>query len=603
MKRWIALTALLSLLLAGCSKTEIPPQTEPKETQTTQQTEPAPVSVQIDTAAAFTDRDREGTYSEEKSARILLEGNCATCSSNAVRIDGGKITILDEGTYILSGILNQGCVTVAADKTDKTQLVLMGAQITNPTGAAVCIEQADKVFITLAQGTENRLHNGGSFEDHREGNVDATIFSREDVTFNGTGRLEIISPAGHGIVSKDQLTVAGGSYEIEAAFHGLEGKDCVCITGADLQITAGKDGIHAENNDEAASGYVYVERGTFTLDVQGDGISAASSMQIDDGTFQITTGGGSKNGNKQTSDGWGGFPGEFPGGMGGGRPGKGNRPAADPAAATSTQDSTSIKGIKAGGDLAIRGGTFTLNCADDGVHSNSNVSIDGGNFTIATGDDGFHADETLKVAAGAVNITESYEGLEGLHVQVAGGNISLVATDDGINAAGGKDQSGFGGNRGDRFGGGRPGGMGGGNGSILISGGTLYLQASGDGIDANGTLEITGGDTVVCGPTQGDTATLDYDKSAVITGGTFIGTGARGMAQSFSGGSQGIVALQAGNISAGTKLTLADSSGKLLLEQTPALSYAVVILSCPEMIKGESYTVTIGDQMNQFQAS
>jgi len=270
------------------------------------------------------------------------------------------------------------------------------------------------------------------------------------------------------------------------------------------------------------------------------------------------------------------------------------------------EDSTSLKGIKAGGDLTITGGAFSMDTADDAVHSNANITVSGGTFSIASGDDGFHADDTLTVNDGVIDISKSYEGLEGLHVLVSGGKVSLVASDDGINAAGGMDSSGTGGVRGgDRFGGmGRPGGMMGGasNGSILISGGDLYVQASGDGIDANGTLEITGGHTIVCGPTQGDTATLDYDVSGVISGGTFIGTGGSGMAQSFSKAEQGLIAVRAGSIAAGTAIVLTDSSGKVLLSHSPALNYAVVILSCPEMVSGSDYTLTIGDQSQTITA-
>ena len=206
--------------------------------------------------------------------------------------------------------------------------------------------------------------------------------------------------------------------------------------------------------------------------------------------------------------------------------------------------------------------------------------------------------------AGTIAITKSYEGLEGLHIIVSGGDISLIASDDGLNAAGGNDNSGTGG-RDQMFPGGKGGfgGMSSGNGSIVISGGRLYVQASGDGIDANGTLEITGGYTVVCGPTQGDTATLDYDKTAVISGGTFIGTGAAGMAQSFSGSeNQGIIAVQ-GSAAAETQITVKDSKGNALISCTPKLSFNVVIISSPDIQKGETYTITIGTRSGSFQAA
>ena len=157
------------------------------------------------------------------------------------------------------------------------------------------------------------------------------------------------------------------------------------------------------------------------------------------------------------------------------------------------------------------------------------------------------------------------------------------------------------------MGGGKPGGMGGkggmsanSDGSIKISDGALYINSSGDGIDANGTLEIGGGYTVVTGPTHGDTATLDYDKTGIITGGTFIGTGATGMAQSFSDSEQGVLAINVGNQSAKTNIILKDSKGKTIIEHTPELDFSLVILSSPEIEKGETYTVTIGSQSDEI---
>ena len=249
--------------------------------------------------------------------------------------------------------------------------------------------------------------------------------------------------------------------------------------------------------------------------------------------------------------------------------------------------------------------------ADDSGQEEA-AAVNGGTFEIASGDDAFHADDTLTITAGTVNISESYEGLEATHVDIQGGDITLTASDDGVNAAGGTDASGTEGGRDGMCGGGPGGNPGGGpgggmstssDGSISISGGTLYVTASGDGIDANGTLTISGGYTVVTGPTQGDTATLDYDVSAAITGSTFIGTGGAGMAQTFSDSEQGVVSLSVGNQSAGTTISLADQEGNTLLSCTPALEYAVVILSCPELVSGGICTVTIGETSQEAEAA
>lgn len=594
MKHFLILCMALSLLLCGCGAS---PSAEPITTLSPADSIQATMP---DAADMFTDRDLRTEY-DSTPVSIKLEGDSASGGNGNVKISGSTVTITGEGTYVLTGSM-EGMVIVDADSTHKLQLVLDNANITNPTSAAIYIKQADKVFITLADGSVNSLTGGESFEAIDDNNIDGALFSKDDLTLNGSGSLTVTCQAGHGIVSKDDLVLTGGSYTVNCAGHALDANDSVRITDSQLTLTAGKDGIHAENTDDAALGYVYLEKSSFTICAEGDGISAAATMQITDGSFHITTGGGAENGTKQSSDNYGGFM----GGHGGGRPGMGGFTQ---SATETTTDSASLKGLKAGGDLTICDGDFQLDCADDGIHSNANLTVLNGSFAIATGDDGLHADQQLQIKGGMITVTESYEGVEGLDITISGGDLYLTCSDDGINAAGGTDSSGFGGGRGDQFGG-RP-GMGGGfggmggssNGSITISGGTVYMNASGDGIDSNGSLTISGGHVTVCGPTMGDTAVLDYDSSATITGGTFIGTGAANMAQTFSQAEQGILALYTGSCTAGTKITVTDSKGAVILDYAPALDYGLLILSTPDMVKGETYTVTINGESYQFEAS
>ena len=573
--------------------------------------DPVDVDFSQTDADMFTERDNKTDYDESKAVTIKLNGGAATSSSNSVKISGSKITITEEATYVVLGELTDGMLIVDAPDTAKLQIVLSGANITSKTSAALYILEADKVFLTLADGTTNTLANGGSFAAIDDNNIDAAVFSKQDLTFNGSGNLTVTSPTAHGIVCKDDLVFTGGTYTVNSASHGLDANDSVRITNATLNIDAGKDAIHAENTDDTSLGFVYIASGTIKAEAEGDGIAAGAYMQIADGTIDLLVGGGSENGSKEHSDNFGGFMG---GGHGGGRPGE-MRPSSSQSSTTTTDESsTSMKGLKATNSMLISGGNFTINSADDSVHSDDSVIIDGGTFAIASGDDAIHAEDTLTVTAGKIDISESYEGLEALHIDVQGGDIKLKASDDGLNAAGGTDQSGTEGGRDGMFGGGmgggKPGGMGGhggmssnSNGSIKVSGGNLYINSSGDGMDANGTLEISGGYIVVVGPTQGDTATLDYDKSATITGGTFIGTGAQGMAQTFSDSEQGVVAISVGNQSAGTKILLKDKSGSTIIDHAPELNFAVVILSSPDIKKGETYTVTVGSESGKFEAS
>ncbi len=619
MKKYISLllcSLLLLSLLAGCGDPQVGTPSETngqtdatestdkskddsgKQTDSTEATkgETADADLSQTDAQMFTDRDNRTTYDENTAVKIELNGSSATASSNSVKINGSTVQITEEATYIISGTLYDGMLVVNAPDTAKVQLVFNSVNITSSDCAALYILEADKVFITLADGTENSRTNGGSFTPIDDENIDAALYSKQDLTINGSGSLTVTSPAGHGIVGKDDLVITGGDLQISAASHALDANDSVRFTGATLTATAGKDGIHCENNDDNSRGFVYVSGGNLNIQAEGDGISAGYYLHITGGTFDILAGDGYENGAQHSSGGWGGFPG---GGGHGGRPGKSGS-----SGTTSTEDdSTSMKGIKSVSAMQLDGGTFTIDSADDSLHSDTDMTINGGTYQIASGDDAVHAEEKLTVNDGTIRISTSYEGLEALHIAVTGGDIHLTATDDGLNAAGGTDSSGTGG-RDNMFGGGGHGFMSGNSdGSIVVSGGKLYINSSGDGMDANGTLEISGGHTTIVGPTSGDTATLDYDVSGKITGGTFIGTGSSMMVQTFSDSTQGVIAVKVGTQAAGTQITLTDKNGKTVISHAPELSFQVVILSSPDIVSGETYTITVGSQSGEFEAS
>ncbi len=609
----ITVICLITAIFSSCGNKDVEiDNTSPtsNEESTTQNTESTKVSFNSTDDDMFTSRDSNAEYDETSAVKITLNGNTATSTDNSVKISKSIITITKEASYIVSGTLNNGSIVVDASDSDKIQLVLKNADISSSTSAPIYIKEADKVFVTLVG--ENALSSGETYEQTDDSNIDSAIFSKQDLTFNGDGALTVSAPAGHAIVGKDDVVFTDGSYTLTASSHAIQANDSVRIKNAVISADSGKDGIHCENSDDSEKGFVYISSGEIKIECEGDGISAGSFIQINDGTFEVLTGGGYENGEKQSSDNFGQFGGGggMHGGMHGGAKPSGDRGTMNTSTSTTTDtsasdSSTSMKGIKSVSDMLISGGTFKIDSADDAIHSNTSLTINGGTFEIASGDDAVHAEESLTVTDGKFNISQSYEGLEALNITLSGGEISLVASDDGLNAAGGTDSSGFGG-RDEMFGGGPMGGKGGmssnSNGSIIISGGTLHINASGDGIDANGTLEISGGFTTVVGPTQGDTATLDYDKSATITGGTFIGTGASNMAQSFSDSSQGVIAISAGTQSANTKITLKDSKGNEIISHSPELSYQVIILSTPEMKSGETYTLTVGTQSAEFEA-
>lgn len=413
MKRKVVLAFLLTgaLVLSGCSKTNNSNETSSGSTSTDSSAQG------IDVSNMFSDRDKEIGYDEENSTVIKLSDDSTTCDSDAVQISGNTVTIIDEGTYILSGTLTDGMVIVDAEDTDKVQLVLDGVDITSAESATIYVREADKVFITTASDSQNTLTNGGTYTAIDDNNIDAAIFSKSDLTLNGAGSLTITAKAGHGVVSKDDLVLTSRTYQIDAASHGLSGKDSVRIAGGSYTIVSGKDGIHAENADDTSLGFVYLADGTFDITSDGDGISAGNWLQADGGVYTVKAGGGSEN--VQKSDGeWQFGPGQ-------------QTESTD----TTEEDTVSMKAIKAAGELILKGGKYSLDSADDTIHSNANITISDGEFTLASGDDGIHADSATTISGGTIDITESYEGIEGLSIDITGGETYVSGpTNDGNSA-------------------------------------------------------------------------------------------------------------------------------------------------------------------------
>lgn len=564
-KKQRLLAFALAVVLAGCgtSGDDVPSFSVSEETAGTVAD---PLS-QVDTTAMFSDRDWQTEYDQAACISIFLQGNTASCDAAGVEISGSTVTITQEGIYRLSGTLEDGMILIDADETDKIQLILDGVEIHCSTSASIYVRQADKVFLTTARGTQNTLSNGGSYEAIDNSNIDAVIFSKSDLTLNGTGNMTVQAQAGHGVVSKDDLVVTSGSYSITAEGHGLSGKDSVRLGGGEYTIVSGKDGVHAQNDDDSARGFLYIQGGSFSIIADGDGLSAGSDLLIADGTFVVTTGGGSGTAQRSTTaEGWWG-----------------------PDSVGATSDTISAKGIKADGTLTIQAGSFVIDAADDAIHAGGSIDISGGDFSLATGDDGIHGDNTVTISGGSVHVTTSYEGIEGLTVDIQGGAISLVSSDDGINAAGGRDGSGFGGWGGDGFSADE-------GCAILISGGVVSVNAAGDGLDSNGDLTVTGGQVFISGPTDSGNGALDYNGTATITGGTVVAAGSAGMAQNFGATStQGSMLVNLDG-SAGTVVTLADSTGTTLLTWTAEKGFATVVISCPDIRQGETYIVSAGDR-------
>ena len=613
-------TALSMTAVAGCTGTKsstgnvVSSEIEINAEETSAQSEAGTFS----SADMFTERDLAGTYEESGAVYVTLSDDGITGETDGVVIKGQTVIITAEGTYIFSGTLSEGQIVVDADNA-KVQIVFDNVDITCASSAAVYVKSAEKVFVTLAEGSQNTLRNTDEYVAIDDNNIDAVIFSKSDLTLNGTGSLTIVSAEGHGIVSKDDLKITGGTYDITAAGHALSGKDSVRIADGTFILTAEKDGIHAENADDEEKGYIYIADGDFTITSDGDGMDASNIVQIEDGTFDITAGGGAANSLKTHES-------DVPGGPGGGMPQNGERPdgesmpqmgekpdgenmtemgkrpdgttppekpsqtdqsdTADETAApdnatdhqsssaettedtTTDESGTSTKGIKAGGGMYLNGGTYQIDSADDSIHSNANITIADGTYTLATGDDGVHADDALIVNGGTITVTESYEGLEGLAVTINDGTIDITASDDGINTAGEK---------------------------MELNCGYIHILAGGDGVDSNGDLTINGGEIYIDGPSDNGNSAIDYGdrSSAYVNGGTLVAIGSSGMAEVMSDSSkQKVLMVKLGEQMEAGNVVLTDSEGNVIVSYTALKTYDCVIISTAEVESGATYTLT-----------
>lgn len=453
----------------------------------------------------------------------------------------GHLRITEGGTHTLTGTYD-GMVEINAGNEDVT-LILDGAEITASSSekAAVYVKKAGSVTVMLADGSKNRLTGGKG------------IHSEAALTLDGGGHLTVEASEGHGIIAKAAITVADGGYV----------------------ITAAKDGIHAENDDDPTLGSIVFTGGNFMIVSDGDGISASGTLQADDPSdslqFLINAGGGAENAEPHQDDmGFGGGRGFF-GGWG------------QDSAQTAEEESVSCKAIKSGGDMLLNGGMFSLGAADDTIHTDANLTVTGGAYHLSAGDDAVHADLALVIDGGLFQILESYEGIEAKTIDVNGGELHIESSDDGFNASGGTSGT----NR-------NP--MAAEEGVYFkVDGGTIFLNADGDGLDSNGDFIVTGGEIYVSGPTDSMNGALDYGGNAEIHGGIVIAAGASGMAESFGGSStQGSIMVNTGNQQAGAAVTLTDENGNILAEYTPQKKYSNVVISAPGITDGGTYTLTAG---------
>ncbi len=335
-------------------------------------------TVAVAASDMFTDRDKDASYDESTAAKINLSS-----------ITDSSYTISKEGTYILSGTYTGQIIVDVAD-TEKVQLVLDGVNITNKTDAAIYIKSGDKVFVTLKSGTKNTLTTSGTFVSSGTDNVDGVIFSKADLTLNGTGSLTISSTA-HGIVSKDDLVITGGTYSITSVSKGISGKDSVRIADGTITIKAGTDGIHSENEEDLAKGFIYIGGGTITINAADDGIHANTRLNIAEGKINIAS---SVEGiEAQTVN------------ISGGEV----KVVSSDDGINATTPTSTVGNSTETPSVNISGGKVYVNAEGDGVDSNGNLFVSGGETYVSgptrQGNGGLDYDGTAKITGGTFIIT------------------------------------------------------------------------------------------------------------------------------------------------------------------------------------------------------
>lgn len=642
----ILLCVLFVCSMWGCRQEENEKETGTQETGNT--SGHASVSTVALTEGKFSEEKLDDTWDEDTAVSFSLENDKISVKENRLgdkaEISGSTITIRQEGVYLFSGTLADGQIIVDADKKETVRLVFQGVTLTCSDSAPLYSKGGD-VIVTLADGTENRIEDGSTytFEQEGEDEPNGAIFAKDDLTFNGNGTLYVTGNYNHGIQCKDALKFVAGTYIISAANDGIVGKDSVSVRNGNFTIESGDDGIKATNAEDSEKGYILIENGVFQIHSKGDGLQAETLLRVNDGEFKITSGEGSQNAVSEVQNELGEKRMPFDGGQGrpdrgtdeeamtppdgmtpqGGLPPEGEmqKEMAPPDGerpeemspsggetpkkdmqnhisedSESTAESPSTKGLKSYVELLIAGGEFDIDAQDDGFHSNQNVTIQGGTIKISTGDDGIHAEKTLRVDDGSIDIEKSYEGLEGFDVIINEGDIKIISSDDGINAAGDNADNNSNDNentegKSQHFMAEEDQGA-----AMTINGGEIYVNANGDGLDANGDIFINGGAVTVHGPVNGGNGTLDYAASCKITGGTFIGIGSIGMAQAPSKDSTqpSLIFQTEGIIEAGTALSLKDKDGNILAETVTEKNAQWIAVSSPELTVEENYIFCAG---------
>ena len=485
-----AVVATLSLsALFGCSQggEQLKTETATDETQGSQNNGNNSTStVKFDIEVNYSDKEKLSLTKEQLDQY-----------TNIITLDDETVTITESGDYVLEGKISDGQIVVDVPDNDTkvVTLILNGVEVNSSNSAAIYVKNADKVVISLVEGTTNTFTDGKeyTYDDTEKEEPNACIFSKDDLVISGNGILNVTGNFNNGIASKDYLTITGGIINVTAKNNGIKGKDSIAVLTTDITIEAGGDAVKSDNSTDEEKGYIIIEGGNFDITSGEDGFQAETCMVINGGTFDIESG-------------------------------------------------------------------------DDGIHADSSVEINGGDITIA----------------------QCYEGIEAVEIVVNDGNIHVTSSDDGFNAAGGNDASAMEG---------RPGmnNFSSSTGKLTFNGGYIYVNAGGDGLDANGSIEINDGYIIVDGPANGGNGAFDYDAQCTMNGGYLIATGYSQMAQMPNNSSVNCVMIGLDqNMQAGELINISDSNGNTVITFMPAKSYNNIVLCTSDLMTGETYKVSTG---------
>ena len=584
--------------------------------------------------------------------KIILKENSAEISASGAEFKDGVLTVKSGGTYVLSGSLNGG-ILINANK-QKVTLVLNGAKIENPNGAAIYAYKAEELNIILQESSVNSLSDAAAYNfsadyySQSDGTPNAAVFSKANLNISGGGKLIVNGNYENAINCKDALCVKNCSLYIKAKSNGIIGKDSADFEKSAIFVNSGKDGIKSTNTAGSSVGNLTFSDCNIGIKCANDAFQAQSTLKISGGFYNIISCEGYKS--------------------------------------KTTSDSESAKGIKSAGTIEITSGFFAINSADDALHSNNKINTSGGSFVVFSGDDALHADESLLLSGGNFLIYSCYEGIEGSEISFNGANALINASDDGVNLCGGNDANnvtpdnaknnnqngnenngefsdkgngnadipnngtgktppenmpgnppddmpekpndmpdnmgnppddmpddmpdnstgkpdmpnGVKNNKGQNPGGGAPDSFSKSSGAITVTDGTLAVNADGDGIDSNGSVEMSGGIVLINGPTSNGDSAIDYETEFSLSGGLLLAVGSSGMAQSVSENStQNTISYGLENTqNAGTPFYICDGNKKSVCAFTPIKNYSWICFSSDDIKTGSTYSLNVGGTFN-----